>query len=300
MQRSGWLIGAGVGAGLMYVLDPRQGRRRRALARDKLVSVLQRADDAIEGRAGDLANRARGIVAETGALFRGRDASDGAVVAERVRSQHWSPTTRMLAGATGVALAARALARRTVGSSAVGLLGLGIAAGAAWNRELKHLLGAGGGRRAVDVHGVIKVAAPVEAVFDFWRRYENFPRFMANVREVRELDAGRSHWTVAGPAGIPVQWEAELTQVVPNKLIAWKTLPGSTVEHAGIVRFAPNDDGTTTLNVRMSYNPPAGAVGHRVATLFGADPESELDADLARMKTLVETGRAGGSEPYVH
>jgi uncharacterized membrane protein len=303
MQRRGWLIGAGVGAGLMYVLDPRQGRRRRALARDKLVSVLHRADDVIHGKARDLANRTRGVVAETRARVRVQGDSARGGGAQRVRPElreRSLPTTRALAGATGLALVARALARRTVGSSATGLLGAGIAAAAGWNLELKRLLGSGGGRSAIDVHRVVKVAAPVEAVFDFWRRYENFPRFMANAQEVRELGAGRSQWTVAGPAGIPVQWEAELTQVVPNKLIAWKTLPGSTVEHAGIVRFEPNDDGTTTVNVCMSYDPPAGAVGHTVATLFGADPESELEADLARMKRLVESGRAGGHETYVH
>src|SRR5204863_1791146 len=99
--------------------------------------------------------------------------------------------------------------------------------------------------------------------------------------------------------GVPVEWDAELTQIVPNQVIAWKTLPGSTVEHAGIVRFQPAPDGTASVNVRLSYNPPAGAVGHTVATLFGADPQSELDADLARMKTLIETGQPG-QEGYVH
>jgi len=149
----------------------------------------------------------------------------------------------------------------------------------------------------VDIQKTIDIAAPVETVFDFWRRYENFPRFMSNVREVRDLGGGRSHWTVAGPAGVPVEWEAEITQIVPNKLIAWKTLPGATVEHAGIVRFEPNPDGTTSVAVRLSYDPPAGAVGHTVATLFGADPKTEIDADLARMKALIE---AGGVESYVH
>jgi len=145
-------------------------------------------------------------------------------------------------------------------------------------------------------------------VFEFWRRYENFPRCMSNVREVRDTGGGRSHWKVAGPAGVPVEWDAEITQIVPNKVLAWKTVPGSTVEHAGIVRFQQNDDGTTTVTVRMSYNPPAGAIGHTVATLFGADPKRELDADLTRTKTLIETGRPPGdaarpergSESFVH
>lgn len=95
---------------------------------------------------------------------------------------------------------------------------------------------------------------------------------------------------MSGPAGVPVEWDAEITERIPNKTIAWKTVPGATVEHAGIVRFDPNPDGTTRVEIRMSYNPPAGAIGHVVASLFGADPKSEMDADLARMKTLIETG----------
>ncbi|HLY36931.1 MAG TPA: SRPBCC family protein [Candidatus Binatia bacterium] len=285
MERSGFLLGAGFGAGIMYVLDPLCGRRRRALAREKVVSAVSRADHVIGATARNMANRARGVLAEA----------------------RWSPTTRALAGATGVALVARAVARRTFASGTLGVLGLGLTARALSNLELRRVLRMGRGRRAVDVQKTIDIAAPVETVFDFWRHYENFPRFMSNVRDVRDLGGGRSHWTVAGPAGVPVEWSAEVTQIVPNKVIAWKTLPGATVEHAGIVRFQPNPDGTTAVNVRLSYDPPAGAIGHTVATLFGADPKSELDADLARMKTLIETGlpardatRPEHGEPYVH
>src|SRR5207237_4727639 len=116
--------------------------------------------------------------------------------------ERWSPTTRLLAGATGMALVAQAVARRSFASGAVGALGLGLAARALSNLELRRVLGTGGGRRAVDVQKTINIAAPVETVFDFWRRYENFPHFMTNVREVRDLGGGRSHWTVAGPAGV--------------------------------------------------------------------------------------------------
>ncbi|HYR95424.1 MAG TPA: hypothetical protein VEM57_01755 [Candidatus Binatus sp.] len=55
-------------------------------------------------------------------------------------------------------------------------------------------------------------------------------------------------------------------------------------------RFAPNPDGTTRLELRISYEPGGGALAHTVAALFGADPKSKIDADLLRMKTLVETG----------
>ena len=60
--------------------------------------------------------------------------------------------------------------------------------------------------------------------------------------------------------------------------------------HAGLVRFEPAGDGQTRGQIRM--NPPGGWLGHGAAAIFGVDPKRSFDADLARMKTLLETGRA--------
>jgi uncharacterized membrane protein len=113
---------------------------------------------------------------------------------------------------------------------------------------------------------------------------------MSNVRDVRSTGGDRSHWVIAGPAGASVEWDAIITNYVPNHSVGWKTTPDSAIQHTGIVRFEPNATGGTRLEVRMSYNPLAGGVGHAVAALFGADPKNEMDQDLARMKTMLETG----------
>jgi uncharacterized membrane protein len=89
-----------------------------------------------------------------------------------------------------------------------------------------------------------------------------------------------------------VEFDAEVTRAVWNKMIAWRTLGGSPVAHAGTVRFDALADGRTRVDVHMSYDPPAGWLGHGVAAAFGADPKSSMDADLARMKTMIETGHA--------
>jgi uncharacterized membrane protein len=102
---------------------------------------------------------------------------------------------------------------------------------------------------------------------------------------------GDFDWKVAGPAGVPVEWEAAITKQVPNEMLAWESVVGSMIEQRGIVRFQPNGDGGTRVEVRMSYHPPAGAAGHALAKLFGADPKSEMTADLLRMKSFIETGR---------
>lgn len=191
--------------------------------------------------------------------------------------ENWSPAARLLAGVFGIGLSA---------------LGATIVARSVTNIETKRLLGTGGGRRAITVEKSINVNAPLDVVYGLWFNFENFPRFMKNVLEVRKINEGISHWKVVGPAGVPVEWDAEITRVVPNELISWKSVEGSTVANAGYVLFEPNDDDSTEVTVRISYNPPAGAVGHAVATIFGADPKSEMDSDLVRMKTLLETGSA--------
>jgi uncharacterized membrane protein len=183
--------------------------------------------------------------------------------------ESWAPANRVSAGAAGAALLARALT----------------------NLETPRLVGATRGRRAVEFQKTLTILAPVQDVFAFWQHYENFPYFMTHVREVRDGSNGISHWTVQGPAGIPVTFDAMTTELVPNELIAWRTVAGSAVGHAGVVRFEPVGDSATRVHVRFSYNPPGGAAGHAMAWLFGADAKQLMDEDLVRMKTLIETGR---------
>jgi uncharacterized membrane protein len=203
--------------------------------------------------------------------------------------QHWSPGVRVVMGAAGGALLLNALAGRR---SAIGLLG-GLAGAAliarsSTNMPIDRLVGAR--RPAMDLQKCIDVAAPIEQVFETFSQLERLPELMTHVREVRVRGDGTSEWVVDGPLGKSISWEAVTTRLEPNRLIAWRTLPGSRVDHAGLLRFEPIDGGTRIL-VMMSYTPPAGALGHAVARLFGTDPKSELDDDLLRMKVFLETGR---------
>jgi uncharacterized membrane protein len=205
--------------------------------------------------------------------------------------ENWSPATRLLTGLGGAALALYGISRRGLVGTSLSLAGLGLAARGVTNIELKRLVGLGGGRRAIDIQKAINIHAPVQEVYDFWSRFENFPRFMSHVEEITDHGNGRSHWKVSGPAGIPVEWDAVITKQIPNEVIAWKSLPNERIKSAGIVQFLPNPDGSTRITVRMSYNPPAGAMGHAIASLFGTDPKSAMDADLVRLKSLLETGK---------
>jgi uncharacterized membrane protein len=111
------------------------------------------------------------------------------------------------------------------------------------------------------------------------------------VREVSRTGPGEYHWEIAGPAGLSIQWDTVLTVYDRDRELAWKTVPGSLIAHSGVVRFDRNSDGSTRLDVKMSYNPPGGALGHLVASLLGSDPKRAMDEDLMRFKTLIEYGK---------
>jgi uncharacterized membrane protein len=164
------------------------------------------------------------------------------------------------------------------------------------NRGWRDIVGFGG-KRTVRLEKSLHILAPVEEVFSFWSRVENFPRFMTHLKEVRDLGGGRSHWVAEGPGGVAVSWDAEIVDFKKNEMLSWRSINGSTVNTEGVVKFSKSRDGGTTVQIRMCYCPPAGVLGHGVAWLFGADPKSEMDDDLARLKSLLEIGktRARGS-----
>jgi uncharacterized membrane protein len=199
---------------------------------------------------------------------------------------------RFLACVSGGALMGYSLKRRSPLAIGLGTLGFGLFTRGITNLETKRLIGIGAGGSAVEAHKAININAPVGRVYEFFTNCQNFPRFMTNVREVRRMDNGGSRWTVNGPMGLPVQWAARITENIPNQRISWETVPGSLVRNSGIIQFRPNKTGGTQVDIRLLYNPIVGAMGHALAKFFGADPKTEMDADLLRMKTMIETGHA--------
>lgn len=143
-------------------------------------------------------------------------------------------------------------------------------------------------RRVVDIQQTLYVEAPLEQVFSFWSHYDNFPLFMSNVRRVDDLGGGRSRWVVHGPGGMPVEWNAVLTDREENRRLTWRSEPGSMLENAGAIRFAREAAGTR-IDFRFCYNPPAGRAGRAMAEFFGADPRARMNEDLGRLKTLLES-----------
>jgi uncharacterized membrane protein len=136
-----------------------------------------------------------------------------------------------------------------------------------------------------------------EDLYKAWRNLEDLPRYMRHLESVRVLDEKKSHWVVKAPVGTTVEWDAELVEDRPNEMIAWRSLPGATVDNSGSVRFekGPESHGTI-VTVELQYNPPAGQVGAAFATLFGEAPEQQIAEDLRRFKQVMETGEIPTTE----
>ena len=124
---------------------------------------------------------------------------------------------------------------------------------------------------------------------------------MRHVKSVQVLDEIRSHWTAIGPAGMSVEWDAQIINDEPNRLIAWRSLGAAQVDNAGSVRFIRQfGDRGTEVKVVLDYIPPAGRVGSWIASMFGQEPKQQLAEDLWRFKCLMETGSVPTTEGQPH
>jgi uncharacterized membrane protein len=147
----------------------------------------------------------------------------------------------------------------------------------------------------------ITVQAPVDRVYAAWRNFENLPRFMRHLRDVRTIDGRRTHWSADGVAGIGAEWDAELVADEPERRIAWRSVEGSALRTSGEVAFTARGP-ATDLRVAMEYDAPAGPLGEFVASLL-SDPDGRVGADLERFRELIEgaqempaVGRDGAGE----
>jgi uncharacterized membrane protein len=150
---------------------------------------------------------------------------------------------------------------------------------------------------ALPVEQSIAVNRSPDECYRFWRNFENFPRFMKHLESVQTTADNRTHWKAKGPAGISVEWDAEVTVDQPGELLAWHSVDSADVDHAGTVRFekAPGGRGTI-VRVDMEYNPPGGQAGALFAKLFGEEPAMQIKEDLRHFKQLLETGEIPTTE----
>jgi uncharacterized membrane protein/gas vesicle protein len=206
------------------------------------------------------------------------------------------PVTRLLIGTAGGLLAAQGVRKGGPTGAALSALGAGLLVRAVGFDRARGWAGLNARTHAVEMEKTLAIRAPLEVVWRVWSNFENFPRFMAHVREVRKIDEGHSHWAAVGPGGVSVEWDAIVTDWVPKQFIGWTSLDESPVATTGQVRFRRVSDNQTEIDIRLEYAPPAGVLGHAVASLFGDNPRQAMDEDLGRLKSLLEVEQTGGEQ----
>ena len=154
--------------------------------------------------------------------------------------------------------------------------------------------------KEIRIRRAVTVNAPIGEVYNFWRNFENLPRFMQHLQSVRILDDRRSHWKAKAPAGTSVEWDAELIEDRPNELISWRSITDSEIPNHGTVRFLAAPEGGTEIRVDLAYQAPGGRFGSIIGKLFGEEPDIQVGTDLRRFKQVIELGEVVVSDATVH
>ena len=115
------------------------------------------------------------------------------------------------------------------------------------------------GANGIQVREVVTINKSPEELYVFWRNFDNLPKFMNHLESVTTSDDTHSHWVAKAPLGRTVAWDAVIINEIPNRLIAWQSLPGADVSSAGSVRFEPAiGNRGTEVRVNLDYNPAGG------------------------------------------
>ena len=128
----------------------------------------------------------------------------------------------------------------------------------------------------------IEVEVPVTTAYNQWTQFEEFPAFMDGVDEIRQLDDRRLHW-VASFGGSRPEWDAEITEQLPDERVAWRNTDGKA--NAGVVTFHKLGDTRSKIMVQMDYVPEG--IKEKIGSTLGFD-DRKIKADLERFKALIE------------
>jgi len=142
--------------------------------------------------------------------------------------------------------------------------------------------------RTLPLEASVLINRPPEECYRFWHDFENLPRFMRSVESVRVESDRRSHWVAKAPGGIRLEWDSEIIDDTPDRMISWHSL-NADVPNAGSVHFDPAAGGRGTLvRVRMSHDMPT--LSGIAARVIGKVPKRQVKEDLRRFKQIMEVG----------
>ena len=146
-------------------------------------------------------------------------------------------------------------------------------------------------KNGIQVRQSFVVNLPAGKAYAFWRRIQDFPKFMKHVESVEEIDSKRSRWVVGGAGGRNMTWETEIVEEDAGRALAWRTVGRSDVQHGGRVEFYEATAGRgTVVCVHLTYESGAAKGRTGLARVFRDDPETQARGDLQRFRQLAETG----------
>jgi len=129
----------------------------------------------------------------------------------------------------------------------------------------------------------IEINVPVRTAYNQWTQFEDFPRFMEGVKHVKQLDETHLHWK-AEIGGKEKEWDAEITEQIPDTRIAWRSRDGA--QNAGVVTFHRLSDSTSKVMLQMEYDPDG--VLENVGDVTGMVSQRVV-GDLERFKRYIES-----------
>lgn len=180
---------------------------------------------------------------------------------------------KALAATTGAVLLRRAATGRSRVYQATGISSASLKEGA-----------------GIDIESAITIMRPREELFEFWRDLSNLPLVMRHITSVEVRGDGTSRWVAEGPRGMRVEWDTRIINEERPEFIAWESLPGSDIDHAGSVHFTEAGEMGTELHLKMRYVPRGMELGFAVAKMLNPITVSQVHEDLRRFKHTVETG----------
>lgn len=207
-----------------------------------------------------------------------------------------SPLPALLLGIAAGALLGARRDRSPRVRAALTVGGLALFGAAAHRPVLQALVRAGTRRRSASVRLSLVIPHPVEAVFAFVRDFENFPRVIGALREVRDYGDGRSHWCASTPTGGTLEWDTVTTKYVPNRVIAWQSVPGAPVEMTGSARFVP-EGAETCVTFLLEYRVLEGGIADALAALATPRRDEELERDIRGLSSYLDVVRSSPDAP---
>jgi uncharacterized membrane protein len=156
---------------------------------------------------------------------------------------------------------------------------------------IAHPLSALQDRQTVAISQSCTIRRSAEDLYRFWRQFENLAQIVQHSVSITRRSDTESHWSVKLPGDGHLDWDAEVVEDQPARLIAWRSRPGpgADVTNAGSVRFEPApDEHTTRVTIEMEYQPPGGKVGAALAKLAGRATDRQFAEALQRFKELME------------